>query len=55
MASCWKVDPERPSLLVLDLVDGRYLETAHVVGEEVAELDRPFPVAVRPSELGLRR
>ncbi len=55
VASYWVVDPERPSLLVLDLLDGRYAETAHVVGDEVAELDRPFPVTVRPSELGLRR
>lgn len=54
VASYWVVDPDGPSLLVLDLVDGRYVETAHVTGDEVARLTRPFPVAVRPSALGAR-
>lgn len=55
VASYWVVDPEGPSLLVLDLVDGRYVETAHVHGDDVARLERPYPVAVQPSSLGRRR
>ena len=49
--SYWLVDPKAPSLTVLELVDGRYVEVAHVTGDEVFEAERPFPVRVCPAEL----
>ncbi|WP_336922093.1 Uma2 family endonuclease [Aquipuribacter sp. SD81] len=54
VASYWVVDPAEPSLLVLDLVDGRYVETARVAGDDEVRLERPFPVTVRPGALGRR-
>jgi Uma2 family endonuclease len=47
----WVVDPVEPSLTVWELVEGRYVDRAHVVGTETAVLARPFPVEVTPSEL----
>ena len=49
--SYWIVDPETPSLLVLELAGGVYAEVAHVTGDEVFEATRPFPVRVCPAEL----
>ncbi|MFC5380786.1 Uma2 family endonuclease [Aquipuribacter nitratireducens] len=54
VASYWVLDPEEPSLLVLDLVDGRYVETARVTGDDEVRLERPFPVTIRPAALGRR-
>ncbi len=47
----WLVDPEVPSLTVLDLEDGRYVEHATVTGDERYEGEFPFPVTVVPAEL----
>ena len=47
----WLVDPVGPSIIVLELVDGRYVERAHAVGSEPLEVDRPFPVVVTPADL----
>ena len=44
-------DPARPSLLVLELVDGDYEVVADVHGEGTATLERPFPVTVVPARL----
>lgn len=56
--SYWLVDPSPtdPSLQVLELRDGHYVEVAHVHGDEEWTAERPFPVTVRPSALveGLR-
>jgi Uma2 family endonuclease len=49
--SYWVVDPEEPSLLVLELQDGRYVETARATGGDVCELTAPFPVSVRAAAL----
>jgi len=54
VASYWILDPdpEKPSLTVFELgEDGRYVEAAHVMGEESFTAERPFPVVVTPSEL----
>lgn len=47
----WIVDPERESLLVLELETGQYVERHHAKGHEVLKLERPFPVRVVPAEL----
>jgi len=49
--SYWLVDPEEPAVTVLELNDGVYVEMAHVVGDEAAEVVAPFPVRLVPSEL----
>ena len=51
VSSYWVVDPDEPSLLVLELQDGRYVEKARVTGDEAVELTAPFPVRVTPSAL----
>jgi Uma2 family endonuclease len=51
----WLVDPDEPSLTVLRLIDGRYQQTARVVGDEAYDAAYPFPVTVVPSTLGRRR
>jgi len=51
VASYWMFDPEVPSLLVCELVDGRYVDVAKAAGEEEILVDRPFPVRLCPAEL----
>jgi Uma2 family endonuclease len=56
--SYWIVDPDvgHPSLTVFELAGDRYIEAAHVAGDEPFAARRPFPVDVVPSALvaGLR-
>ena len=47
----WLVDPITPSLVVLRLVDGVYVEAARVEGDEAYTADFPFAVTVVPSDL----
>ena len=47
----WLVDPDVPSLTVLHLEDGRYVEHAVVTGDEPYTADIPFQVTVVPSAL----
>jgi Uma2 family endonuclease len=47
----WLVDPGEPSLTALRLDEGRYVEEAHVVGEEVYEATAPVAARVVPAEL----
>jgi Uma2 family endonuclease len=49
--SYWLVDPDEPSVTVLELVDGVFQERAHVVGDEVCEVEMPFPVRLVPAAL----
>jgi Uma2 family endonuclease len=49
--SYWLVDPERPSLRVLELEGDRYADRGEVVGEDGLEVARPFAVVVRPADL----
>lgn len=49
--SYWLVDPEVPSVVVLELVDGGYVEAATAHGDEVVEVVRPFPVRLVPAQL----
>ena len=47
----WLVDPDIPSLTVLELEDGRYVERATVAGDEPFHATVPFPVTVEPAGL----
>ncbi|MGH3348024.1 MAG: Uma2 family endonuclease [Nocardioides sp.] len=50
-ASYWVVDPDELSLTAWDLVDGAYVEVAHVTGEEEWTAASPFPVTIVPAAL----
>lgn len=47
----WIVDPAEPSLTALHLVDGRYVEVAHVTGDAAHDAELPYPVRVVPARL----
>ncbi len=47
----WMVDPDVPSLTVLHLQDGCYVEHAVAAGEEAYAATFPFPVTVIPARL----
>lgn len=47
VASYWVVDPRAQVLVVHELVDGRYVESARVEGEQELVVERPFPVRCR--------
>lgn len=47
----WIVDPEEPSLTVLELVELRYVETARVVDTQAVEVEHPYPLTVVPRAL----
>jgi Uma2 family endonuclease len=49
--SYWLVDTDEPSVTVLELVDGAYVEVGRSVGHDVLHLERPFPVRVVADEL----
>ena len=53
VASYWLVDPDpdRPTVTVLELVEGRLAEVAVVSGAETWTAERPFPVTVCPEDL----
>lgn len=47
----WVIDPDEPSLTAWELYDDRYVEEAHVVGEERYDADFPFAVTACPAQL----
>ncbi|MGI8685584.1 MAG: Uma2 family endonuclease [Acidimicrobiales bacterium] len=47
----WLVDPDAPSVTVLELVDGTYEEVAVVAGDQSFAAAQPFPVEVVPARL----
>ena len=49
--SYWLVDPDEPSLTVLELSGAAYVEKAVVLGNEVYDVAAPFGVRVVPAEL----
>lgn len=51
IASYWLLDVDVPSLRVLELVDGDYVERAYAEGEQSLSVARPFPVTVVPARL----
>jgi Uma2 family endonuclease len=51
VAAYWLVDPAVPSVRVLRLVDGEYVEAGSAQGRQALELVEPFPVLVVPQDL----
>ena len=51
VSAYWLVDPDIPSLTVLHLEDGRYVEHAVVTGSERYTATVPCPVTVVPARL----
>jgi Uma2 family endonuclease len=51
IASYWLLDVDVPSLRVLELADGAYVERAFVTGREPVSVTQPFPVTVVPADL----
>lgn len=49
--SFWILDPDVPSLTAWDLVDGSYVEVAHVEGDQSWRATQPFAVTITPSAL----
>jgi Uma2 family endonuclease len=47
----WIVDPKKPRLTVLRLIDGRFVEHAVVTGDEEYVTTEPVAVTVVPSAL----
>ncbi len=50
-AAYWVVDPEGPSLVAWELVDGLYVEVADVTGDESFTASQPYDVVVVPARL----
>ena len=51
LPSYWLVDPDEPSITVLELRGGSYQEVARVSGAQSCEVTQPFPVRLVPAEL----
>ena len=51
VASYWLVDPEGPSVTVLELREGSYVEVASAQGEQVCEVRQPYPLRMVPQRL----
>lgn len=49
--SYWLVDPVAPSVTVLELREGVYEQIAFGVGDDVIEVQRPFPLRLVAAEL----
>jgi Uma2 family endonuclease len=51
VAHYWLADPGEPSLVIMDLVDAQYVETAHAVGTSSITIESPFEVTLTPAAL----
>ena len=49
--SYWLVDPETPSVTVLELRDGVYIETGRAEGDELLTVTAPYPLKIVPARL----
>jgi len=47
----WIVDPDEPSISVLELADGGYVEVGHAVGDQTIHIERPVALHFAPAEL----
>ena len=48
--SYWLIDPQGPSITVLELVDGNYQEVARAQGDESIDVTAPVPMRLTPSQ-----
>lgn len=51
VASYWLVDPDAPSITILELTDGRYAQVATAHGDQTIEVSTPFPLKLNPAGL----
>lgn len=53
VASYWLVDPDRqaPTVTVLELTDGHYVERGTATGAERLAVEAPFPFVLEPADL----
>lgn len=51
VSSYWLVDPVAPSVTILELVEGHYLELASAHGDQTIEVATPFRITVNPAHL----
>ena len=51
VAHYWIIDPDAPSILALELIDGHYATVGEATGDEPLNLEKPFPVTIVPSAL----
>ena len=47
----WIVDPDEPSITVLELADGAYVEVGHAVDDQVINIERPVALHFAPADL----
>jgi Uma2 family endonuclease len=47
----WVVDPDAPSIVAFDLVDGDFVKAGTATGDEELTLERPFPISLVPARL----
>jgi Uma2 family endonuclease len=47
----WLLDPREPSATILKLIDGRYAETAHAIGDQTVTIGEPFSLSFTPADL----
>jgi len=50
-ASYWVIDPDELTLTAWELMDGAYVEVAHVTGNDEWTASLPFPVTLTPATL----
>ena len=51
VASYWLLDPATPSIRILELVDGHYLEVAQAIGDQTITVTTPVTVTLNPAVL----
>ena len=51
VVSYWLADPATPSITILELVDGRYVQVAYAIGDQAIHLTTPAPITLNPAEL----
>ena len=49
--SYWVIDPDEPSVIVWQLRGGEYVEVARVAGDDLLDVDLPYPLRLRPSDV----
>jgi Uma2 family endonuclease len=51
VTSCWVVDPDEPSVRVLELRKGEYVEAGRACGDEIIRVELPYPLELQPSAI----
>lgn len=54
VVSYWLADPATPSLTMLELVDGCYVQVAHAIGDQTMHLTTPISITLNPAVLARR-